>query len=102
MPVEPINLTSVIAVIMGISVVLVPVIGLTARFALKPAVETLTKLVETRGTEESVQILERRIGLLETHLETLESSVHRLEETVRFDAQLRGKSTEATGQLPTP
>ena len=41
MPVLPIDLTAIVAVIMGISIVLVPVIGLTARFALKPLVQSM-------------------------------------------------------------
>jgi len=89
MPVEPINLTSIIAVIMGISVVLIPVIGLTARFALKPTVEALSRVFESRGTDESVQILERRVALLETQVEVMESSMHRVQEGARFDAQLK-------------
>lgn len=86
---EPISLTAVIAVIMGISVVLVPVIGLTARFALKPVVEALSKVFESRGTAESLQIMERRIALLEAQVEGMEHSVSRLDEASRFDAQLK-------------
>ena len=89
MQIEPINLTSVIAVIMGISVVLIPVIGLTARFALKPTVEALSRVFESRGTDESVRILERRVALLETQVEVMESSMHRVQEAARFDAQLK-------------
>ena len=102
MQLEPIDLTSIIAVIMGISIVLIPVIGLTARFALKPAVEALSRLFESRGTDESLQIFERRIGLLETQIETLENTVRRLEETTDFDAKLRSGSTQPTKQLPEP
>ena len=65
MQIEPIDLTAVISVIMGISVVLIPVIGLTARFALKPTVEALTRVFESRSTNEAIQILERRVSLLE-------------------------------------
>ena len=102
MEVQPINLTSIIAVIMGISVVLIPVIGLTARFALKPVVEALSKVFEARGMDESLQIMERRIALLETHIDTLDSSMNRLEDTTRFDAQLRTGSAETKDQLPAP
>lgn len=95
MQIEPINLTSVIAVIMGISVVLIPIIGVTARFALKPVVEALSKVFESRGTEESLQIMERRIALLEAQIEGMESSLSRLDEASRFDAQLRAGSADA-------
>jgi hypothetical protein len=95
MPVEPIDLTEVIAVIMGISVVLIPIIGLTARFALKPTVEALSRIFEGRGRDETVQILERRIALLESQVEVMESSVRRVEEGARFDAQLKAGSDSA-------
>jgi len=98
----PIDLTSIIAVIMGISVVLIPVIGLTARFALKPVVEALSRVFEARGMDESLQIMERRIALLETQMENLDNSMNRLEDTARFDAQLQTGSAQPKGQLPAP
>ncbi len=102
MQIMPIDLTSIIAVIMGISIVLIPVIGLTARFAFKPIVEALSKLFEGRGMNESYQIMERRIGLLETQMEALDGSMKRLEETARFDSQLKSGSEPEKGQLPKP
>lgn len=100
MEVLPIDITSVIAVIMGISVVLVPVIGLTARFALKPTVEALSRIFEGRARDEAVQILERRVALLEQQVEAMEGSVGRLEEATRFDARLREGATEEGRLLP--
>jgi hypothetical protein len=38
-PITPIDLTSLVAVFTGISIFLIPMIGLTARFALKPTVQ---------------------------------------------------------------
>jgi hypothetical protein len=102
MQVLPIDLTSIIAVIMGISVVLIPVIGLTARFALKPVVEALARVFESRGMDESLQIMERRMSLMEAQVEMVAASMNRLEETATFDAQLRSGSDGARGQLPTP
>ena len=102
MPVEPINLTSVIAVIMGISVVLIPVIGLTARFALKPVVEALSKVFESREVSESVGIMERRMALMESQIEVMEGSMKRLEDTSSFDSQLRDGSADTKNQLPAP
>ena len=102
MQIEPINLTAVIAVIMGISIVLVPVLGLTARFALKPVVEALSRVFEGRGQDEHLQILERRLSLLETQIESLESTVHRLEEGTTFHQQLRSGSDTTQDRLPKP
>jgi hypothetical protein len=102
MQVLPIDLTQVIAVIMGISIVLIPVIGLTARFALKPVVEALSNVLQTRGMDESLQIIERRLALMETQMEVMENSMRRLEDTSEFDAQLRSGSEDMKDRLPSP
>jgi hypothetical protein len=98
----PIDLTAVISVVMGISVVLIPVIGLTARFALKPTVEALSRIFEGKGRDETVQMLERRVALLEQQLDAVESSVGRLEETSRFDAALHGPEDQTSARISPP
>lgn len=97
MPVAPIDVTSLVAVIMGISIVLVPVLGLTARFALKPTVEALSKLFDNRGLDESVAILERRMALLETQMESMESTMNRLADVAEFNQALTAGSGEGGG-----
>lgn len=89
MQVMPIDLEAIIAIVMGISIVLIPVAGLTARFALKPTVEALARLFEHRGLEETVDILERRMGFLETRMESMDTSLQRLADAVEFDSELR-------------
>jgi hypothetical protein len=88
MEVLPIDLTALVSVILGISIVLVPVIGLTARFALKPMVEALARVFESRSSDETVRILERRVELQEQQIEALQSSMKLLSETQEFDRQL--------------
>jgi hypothetical protein len=88
MEVMPINLVALVGTILGISIVLVPVIGLTARFALKPVVEALTKVFESRSSDETVRILERRVELQEQQIESLQSSLKLLSETQEFDRRL--------------
>lgn len=88
MQVMPIDLEAIIAIVMGISVVLIPVAGITARFALKPTVEALSKFFDTKGTEETVRILERRVSLMEQQLESMESTVEHLREVGAFQAEL--------------
>lgn len=89
MPVAPIDITSIIAVVMGISIILVPVIGLTARFALKPAIESLDRFFQSKDAEDTIRILERRVALLEQQVESMESSVSHLKEVTDFESQLR-------------
>ena len=88
MQVAPIDLTSLVAPIMGISIVLIPVIGVTARFALKPTVEALSRFLHTKGLDESVHILERRMSLMEQQIESMDNSVKRLAEAAEFHQAL--------------
>jgi len=88
MQVLPVDLVALVSSILGISVVLVPVIGLTARFALKPAVEALGKVFEARSLDETVRILERRVELQEHQIESLQDSLRQLTEARDFDRQL--------------
>ena len=60
----PIDLTALLAVFMGISILLIPVLGITARFALKPTVEALSRFFNKKGNDEAVSILERRMALI--------------------------------------
>lgn len=94
-PVLPIDLTTVIATVMGLLVVLIPVAGLTARFALKPVVESLARLFDSRTVEETVQLTDRRVALLEQQVEVLETMVQRLQEERDFDRQLGGGGGDA-------
>lgn len=96
MPIAPIDLTSLVATIMGISIVLIPVIGITARFALKPTVEALSKFLHTKELDENVNILERRMTLMEHQLESIESSVRRIAEVTEFHQALgKGDSPDS-------
>lgn len=88
MQILPIDIVSLVAVFMGISIILIPVIGLTARFALKPTVDALTRFFDHKGLDESVHILERRMALMEQQIEGMESSVRRLAEVSDFHRAL--------------
>jgi len=85
----PIDLAEIVAIVLGISIILIPVLGLTARFALKPTVEALGRFFEAKGTDETLEVLERRIALLEHQIEGLESTVRRLDEAAEFQERLR-------------
>ena len=89
MQVLPLDITAIVAVIMGISIVLVPVIGLTARFALKPLVQSMGHFLQSRTVEESVRILERRMALLEQHLESMDTAMVQLSDAADFHRELR-------------
>lgn len=100
MQILPIDLTSLVAVILGISIVLIPVAGVTARFVLKPVVDALGRFQAGRSSEESIQLMDRRMSLLEAQLEGLQHSVDRLVEVSEFNAELRSSRTGTS--LPAP
>jgi hypothetical protein len=102
MQILPIDLTSLVATILGISIVLVPVIGLTARFALKPVVEALAKVFEGRGEEEAMRILERRVELQEQEIMMLHQTVRGLNDAREFDRRLSAPEQTPHGQPPSP
>lgn len=89
MDILPIDLTAIIATIMGISIVLIPVAGLTLRFAIKPFVEAIAQNFEHHGLEDTVEIMERRMSLLESRIESMEGTMDRLVEAVEFQNELR-------------
>jgi hypothetical protein len=84
----PIDLTALLAVFMGVSIVLIPVIGLTARFALKPTVEALGRFFDKKSSDEAISILERRMALIEQQVESIDTNVQKLVETAEFDRKL--------------
>ena len=88
MEVMPIELTGLVGTIGGILIVLVPVAGLTARFALKPIVEAITRAREVQGGNREAAILEKRVALLEQQLRGIEGSLDRLVEDSEFRRQL--------------
>jgi hypothetical protein len=101
------DLTGLVAVIMVFSIVLVPVIGFTARFAFKPIAETLARLLAVRGDEETLNLLERRVALLEQQVDSFEHELVSARQAATFDRQLQGGGSggdegpgRATGEVP--
>lgn len=79
-----------LAISLGGLIVLVPVVGLTARFALKPLVDSWNRSRETPLANERMAIMERRLALLENQLETVEQTNQRLMEEADFNRRLQG------------
>lgn len=73
---------------LGTSIVVVFVIGLTARAALKPVVEALARVFEVRGGNDALRMLKRRIDLQEQELMTLHQTMRNLTDGQDFDRRL--------------
>lgn len=82
------DLTGLVATIGGLLIILIPVAGLTARFALKPVVEAIFKARENTAGAREAAILEKRVALLEQQLRSVEGSMQRLVEDSDFRRQL--------------
>jgi hypothetical protein len=88
MQILPIDITALVATVLGISIVLIPVLGITARFALKPVVEALARVFESRDAEEAIRIMERRLELQEQEIAALSQTVRSLSEGREFERRL--------------
>lgn len=93
-PILPIDVTSVVAVFMGTLMVIIPIAGLTLRFAIKPIAEAVARVREADSTHREMSMMEQRVDLLERQLAALESDVHRLREVEDFHAQLKAPKQE--------
>ncbi len=89
-----IDWVGMVAVIMGTLIVLIPVAGLTARFALKPIVEAVARMRETQGAAEHLALMEQRMALMEQQQANTESDVGRLLEVQEFQEKFLTKNQE--------
>lgn len=92
MQVMPVDLTAIVAIVMGLLVVLIPIAGLTARFAIKPITESIARMREGAMDRNAIQMMERRIALLEQEVHGLggmREDMSRLLEEIEFQRQLQ-------------
>lgn len=81
-------LIPITAIVLGSLTVLIPIAGLTARFALKPVLEALARYREMQGGEQRVALLEQRLALLEEQQHSHERHLNQLLEDADFRRQL--------------
>lgn len=100
MQVLPVDLVALVGTILGISIVLIPVIGVTARFALKPTAEALSRFFDHQGLTDTVRVLERRLDFQEHQMDALENQLRRLTEGSEFDRKLLEVRRAPEAQAP--
>jgi hypothetical protein len=74
MEIQPVDLTALIPATLGVLIVLVPVIGFTVRFAIKPIVDALSRTRETAAPGREVELLAARVRELEEEVIRLKNS----------------------------
>lgn len=65
MEIQPVDLTALILGSLGILIVLIPVFGLTVRFAVRPVVEALGRMREGSAPTREMEALSARVRELE-------------------------------------
>jgi hypothetical protein len=74
MEIQPVDLGQLIPATLGVLVALVPVIGFTVRFAIKPIVEALSRNRESSAPTREVELLAMRVRELEEEVIRLKNS----------------------------
>lgn len=95
---SPMDFAQAILIICVGLAILVPVVGITARIALKPIVDAFARIREGNSSSESMLLLERRMDLLEREVQSvtaLHEDVSRLRDEQAFQLRLAGGSEES-------
>ncbi|HEX6069094.1 MAG TPA: hypothetical protein VFZ18_04705 [Longimicrobiaceae bacterium] len=85
------GMAAVLAVLLGGITILIPVVGLTLRFALRPVLETWARLRSTPTPDSQTELLTRQMSLLEAELQQVQHAVQGLVETQDFQRSLQGE-----------
>lgn len=94
------DLTGLMGVLVGGAVILIPILAISARFALKPLMETWIKARQVSGPESQIQ--DRRIALLEAEVQSLQGTVRQLTEAESFRNQLSAPPSAPAARVAPP
>ena len=100
---SPNEIRELIQVITISLAILIPVIGVTVRFSLRPIADATARLRERPGPSETELMLEQRMRHLEAemdHMMELRASVEQLTEELRFHRDLALPSGEPASARP--
>ena len=83
-------LIPITAIVFGSLMFLIPIAGITARFALKPIMEAIAKAreIQAGGTGRELSVLEQRVALLEQQYQHLEQDVKHITDVTEFEKRL--------------
>ena len=82
----------IIGIIGGILIVLIPVTGITARIALAPLIDAISRAMQARHGSEALQMMERRVALLEQEVNAMRGQLHETAEERDFYRSLAGSA----------
>ena len=92
MEIQPVDLTELVPATLGVLIVLIPVLGFTLRYALKPFLDTLARTREASGPGREVELLAARIRELEEEVLRLKNTdLYRVAPAARAEALPSGQ-----------
>jgi hypothetical protein len=90
-------LIPILAIATGGLIILTPLVAFSARFALKPIMQAVAQMRESRTSAEGALLQDRRIALLEAEVQELREVVQRLAEVEEFRRQLEAPGADGAG-----
>lgn len=78
----------ILAILIGGLIVFTPVAGATLRFALKPLVDSIARLMEVRSRKDDADLLDKRMALLEQELSVTRMELRELRDRDEFYQRL--------------
>jgi hypothetical protein len=79
------DVREIVVLTVGLLIVLVPILAVSARLALRPIIDSILKLHQAFAPAISAE----RVARLEREIAEIKESMRRIEEAERFHAQLR-------------
>ena len=86
-------IAAVLAVIFAGITVLVPVVALTIRFALRPVIDSWVRLKQSPDSEQERALVGRRLDLLEAELQHVQHALKEVTEAQDFQRQLSDRTS---------
>ena len=93
-------MASIVVAFFAGAALLIPIIALSARFALKPVMETWIRFRQSETTDQDKILQDRRIALLEAEVQNLNQVVHQRVEVDEFERKLSAPASDANTKLP--
>ena len=93
-------MASIVAAFFAGAALLIPILALSARFALKPVMETWIRFRQSETTDQDKILQDRRIALLEAEVQSIHQLVHQRLEVDDFERKLSAPTSDADAKLP--
>jgi hypothetical protein len=93
-------LASIVVAFFAGAALLTPILALSARFALKPVMETWIRFRKSETTDQDKILQDRRIALLEAEVQNLHQLVKQRLDVQEFERELSAPTSDTDPKLP--